>query len=258
MIYLTGSNGLVGKSFKEICPHKITSITYRDEVKDVFKSHDRSCLIHLGWSSTTRDIDSSKVKNDIWNSQHLFEYYAEKNPEGKIIFVSTAGDMHLDNDCELVDESSLPNPRTLYGRSKLHVERVLDTIQCKTVVLRTTNIWGAEVVKNRVNGLVDKLRAVCNSDEVVEIYADLETRVDLIHLKDFNDLLLKVIDCDLENKHEMFIIGGQSISICDIINRVSRNGSLNLRIDQKAEKTYLRVSSTKAETTFGWKRNNFL
>ena len=138
------------------------------------------------------------------------------------------------------------------------MERVLDTIQCKTVVLRTTNIWGAEVVKNRVNGLVDKLRAVCNSDEVVEIYADLETRVDLIHLKDFNDLLLKVIDCDLENKHEMFIIGGQSISICDIINRVSRNGSLNLRIDQKAEKTYLRVSSTKAETTFGWKRNNFL
>ena len=121
MIYLTGSNGLVGKSFKEICPHKITSITYRDEVKDVFKSHDRSCLIHLGWSSTTRDIDSSKVKNDIWNSQHLFEYYAEKNPEGKIIFVSTAGDMHLDNDYELVDESSLPNPRTLYGLSLIHI-----------------------------------------------------------------------------------------------------------------------------------------
>ena len=258
MIYLTGSNGLVGKSFKEICPHKITSITYRDEVKDVFKSHDRSCLIHLGWSSTTRDIDSSKVKNDIWNSQHLFEYYAEKNPEGKIIFVSTAGDMHLDNDYDLVDESSLPNPRTLYGRSKLHVERVLDTIQCKTVVLRTTNIWGAEVVKNRVNGLVDKMFNALNTDNVIEIYANLDTYVDLINVDDFIDLLIKVIDTDLDRDHEMFLVGGQSISIGDIINKISKRGLLNLKIDQKGERSFINVQPFKAEHTFDWKRKVFL
>ena len=258
MIYLTGANGLIGKRFQELCNKKITSISYRDKVVDLFQSHDQSCLIHLGCSSTTSDTDGLKAKNDIWNSQHLFEYYAKKNPNGKIIFVSTAGDMHLDNDYDLVAENSEPNPRTLYGKSKLHVEQVLNTINCKTIVLRTTNVWGGKVNHSRVNGLPDKLRASLNTDEVVEIYANLDTHVDLIHLDDFVDLLIKVIDNDLKEEHEMFIVGGQSISICDIIKKVSIKGLLNLKIDQKAEKTYLRVASTKAETTFGWKHKHYL
>ena len=258
MIYLTGSGGLVGRRFRDLYKKKITPITYRDTVYDLFDSHDKSCLIHLGWSSTTRDTDDEKVRTDIWNSQHLFEYYLNKNPNGKIIFVSTAGDMHLDNDFEIVTEASLPNPRTLYGKSKLHVEQILESLKCKSIVLRTSNIWGGDVSENRVNGLVDKLRGAVNQDRVVEIYADLETRVDLVHLDDFIDLLIKVINYDLEQDHGMFLVGGQSISICDIINKVSKKGCLNLKIDQKAEKTYLRVASTKAETTFSWERKFYL
>jgi nucleoside-diphosphate-sugar epimerase len=258
MIYLTGASGLIGKRFREICNKKITFISYRDEVEDVFKSHDKSCLIHLGWSSTTRDTDEEKVRKDVWNSQHLFEYYAKKNPQGKIIFVSTAGDMHLDNDYETVSEISLPNPRTLYGRSKLHVEQVLKSINCKTVILRTSNVWGGDVNPHRVNGLVDKLRVSLNTDNIVEVYADLDTRVDLIHVNDFIDLLIKVVETDIAEDHSLFLVGGQSISLCDIINRVSKHGCLNLKIDQKAEKTYLRISSTKAQITFDWKRKYYL
>ena len=61
------------------------------------------------------------------------------------------------------------------------------------MVLRTSNVWGGEVDKMRVNGLVDKLRCALNTDQVVDIYADLETKVDLVHLDDFIDLLLKSI-----------------------------------------------------------------
>ena len=106
--------------------------------------------------------------------------------------------------------------------------------------------------------MVDKLRCALNTDQVVDIYADLETKVDLVHLDDFIDLLLKSINYNLKEDHELFLVGGQSVSICDIINRVSKKGYLNLKIDQKAEKTYLRVASTKAETTFGWRRNFYL
>ena len=258
MIYLTGSGGLIGRRFKEFCNKKITSVTYRDNVYDVFKTHNDSCLVHLGWSSTTRDTDNEKAKKDILNSQKLFEYYLNKNPNGKIIFVSSAGDMHLDNDYALAHEGSVPNPRTLYGKSKLHVEQILETLNCKTIVLRTSNVWGGDVDKRRVNGLVDKLRCALNTDQVVEIYADLETKVDLVHLDDFISLLLKSITYNLKEEHGLFLVGGQSVSICDIINRVSKKGYLNLKIDQKAEKTYLRIASTKAETTFGWRRKFYL
>ena len=258
MIYLTGSHGMVGRRFRDLYNKDIECISYREEVKDVFNSHNKSCLIHLGWSSTTRDTDGLKAKNDIFNSQKLFNYYLEKNPNGKIIFVSTAGDMHLNHGGMFCSGLENPTPRTLYGKSKFHVEQILQTLKCKTVVLRTSNIWGGEVKSERVNGLVDKLLNAVDTDKVVEIYANLDTYVDLIHIDDFINLLIKSIDTDLDHQHEMFLVGGQSISISDIIKKISKKGLLNLKIDQKAERTFINIQPFKAEHVFNWKRETYL
>ena len=254
MIYLTGSGGLVGRRFRKFCDRNITTISYRDNVYDVFKSHRKSCLVHLAWSSTTRDTDQEKVKKDIDNSQKLFDYYLNKNPNGKIIFISSAGDMHQNHGGMFCSGLENPTPRTLYGRSKLHVEQLLQLLPCKTVVLRTSNIWGGEVNDSRVNGLVDKMFNALDTDKVVEVYANLDTHVDLIHVDDFISLLFKVIDKDLDRNHELFLVGGQSITIGDIINRISKKGSLNLKINQKADKSFINVQPFKAQSTFDWKR----
>ena len=82
--------------------------------------------------------------------------------------------------------------------------------------------------------------------------------VDLINVDDFIDLLIKVIDTDLDKDHEMFLVGGQSISIGDIINKISKRGLLNLKIDQKGERSFINVQPFKAEHTFDWKRKVFL
>lgn len=254
MIYLTGSGGLVGSRFLELCDKDITTISYRDEVPDVFDSHENSCLVHLAWSSTTRNTydDLEKVmKNDVHNSKKLFDFYVNKNPNGKIIFVSSAGDLHLGYN-RTVWEDNEPSPHSLYGQCKLHVENILKELPCKTVVLRASNVWGAKVAANRVNGLVDKLLNSLDTDQVVEIFADLKTKLDLIHIDDFVNLLKKVIEVDLEKQHELFLVGRQSISICDIIDIVSKRGSLNLKINQKAERTYLHIETSKVRKTFDW------
>ena len=49
-------------------------------------------------------------------------------------------------------------------------------------------------------------------------------------------------------------MGGQSITIGDIINRISKKGSLNLKLNQKADKSFINVQSFKAQSTFDWKR----
>ena len=260
MIYITGSKGLIGSRFLELYQSDVTPISYRDKVNDVFDTHENSCLIHLAWSSTTRntyDEFEKVIKNDVINSKTLFDYYVRKNPNGKIIFISSAGDLHLGHN-KTVWEEHEPSPHSLYGECKLHVENMLKELSCKTVVLRTSNIWGAKVSSNRVNGLVDKLLNSMNTDQVVEIFADLKTKIDLIHVDDFIDLLIKVIEKDLEKQHELFLVGRQSISICDIIDIVSKRGSLNLRINQKAEKTYLHIEYSKAKKTFDWEPKHYL
>jgi nucleoside-diphosphate-sugar epimerase len=260
MIYVTGANGLIGSRFLEIYDGEVTTISYRDEVADVFQSHENSCLIHLAWSSTTRntyDEFEKVIKNDVTNSKTLFDYYANKNPNGKIIFISSAGDLHLGHERTVWEEHE-PSPHSLYGECKLHVENMLKELSCKTVVLRTSNIWGAKVSGNRVNGLVDKLLSSLDTDRVIEIFADLKTKVDLIHIDDFVDLLIKVVNKDLQKQHESFLVGRQSVSICDIIDIVSKCGSLNLRINQKAEKTYLHIENSKVRKTFDWQPNHIL
>ena len=260
MIYVTGANGLIGSRFLEIYDGEVTTISYRDDVTDVFDSHENSCLIHLAWSSTTRntyDEFEKVIKNDVINSKTLFDYYVKKNPNGKIIFISSAGDLHLGHN-RTVREQHEPSPHSLYGECKLHVENMLKELSCKTVVLRTSNVWGANVSDSRVNGLVDKLINSLDTDRVIEIFADLKTRVDLIHIDDFVALLIKVVGKNLENQHELFLVGRQSLSICDIIDIVSKRGSLNLRIDQKAEKTYLHIENSKVRTTFDWQPNHIL
>lgn len=251
MIYVTGANGLVGSRLVNFCGEKITKISYRDEVPDVFESHDNSCLIHLGWASTTRTKDGS-AKNDVINSKKLFEYYQRKNPNGRIIFVSSAGDLHRDN------KSSTPKPHSLYGQCKLDVENILNDLDCQTIIFRATNIWGGIVDKKRVNGLVDKLFTLLDTEEVVEIYANLSTTVDIIHVDDFVDLIIKSIDKDFESKHETFIVGAQNITIRDIIDRVSMRGTLNLKLNQKAEKSYLNIDISKVKKTFDWEPVVFL
>ena len=260
MIYLTGSGGLIGSRFLELCDKDITTISYRDEVSDVFDTHDNSCLIHLAWSSTTRNTydDLEKVmKNDVHNSKKLFDFYVNKNPNGKIIFVSSAGDLHLGHN-RTVWEDNEPSPHSLYGQCKLHVEHMLKELPCKTVVLRASNVWGAKVSANRVNGLVDKLINALDTDQVIEIFANLKTRVDLIHIDDFVELLIKSAETELNKQHELFLVGRQSICICDIIDSVSKRGSLNLRINQKAEKTYLHIENSKVRRAFDWEPKHYL
>jgi len=261
MIYITGARGLIGSRFKELYPEDVTEIIIREYAPiNAFRSHEKSCLIHLGWSSTTRTNDPDQVEKDVINSRNIFNYYLEKNPNGKIIFLSTAGNMHQHKVKGIVDtELSKPNPLSLYGHTKLKVENILKELDCNSVVLRVSNVWGSKVDENRVNGLVDKLISLLDTDRVIEIYANLETMVDLIHVDDLISLILNVIDTDLDTNHELFLVGGQSISLYDIISTVSKMGSLNLKLNQKGkEKSFVNIQPTKAERIFNWKREHYL
>lgn len=251
MIYLTGSSGLIGKKLKQKFSGDIAGISYRDKVYDLFTECNGSCLVHLGWSTTTRSNSSEVSKADVDNSRQLFEYYANKNPNGKIIFLSTAGDLHRDNN------TSEPIPHSLYGQSKLEVENILNGINCNSVIFRVTNVWGGEVYSSRVNGLPDKLIKSLDTHDVTDIYANLKTQVDLIHVDDLVNLIIKAYHYNLLG-HKTFLVGSQNITIGSIIDKVSRRGNINLRINQKANRSFLNIDNTEVKEFFDWTPSIFL
>ena len=92
----------------------------------------------------------------------------------------------------------------------------------------------SELPKKKSDGSI-----ILSTDSVVRVSDNVETNIDI----------------DLDKKHELFLVGGQTVSIYDIISKVSRMGSLNLKINQKEiEKTFINVKSLKAKKIFNWNR----
>lgn len=261
MIYVTGSSGLIGKRFLELVEGPITKVSYRDDPQDVFESHEESCLVHFAWSSTTRNTyeEFEKfVKSDVINSKKIFDFYSKKNPNGKIIFISTAGGLYINHE-RTIDENSLVNPNTLYGDLKLQVENILKTVECNTITLRVSNVWGGKSLpSNRINGLVDKLLSSVNTDNVIDLYTNLDTRIDIIHVDDLIDLIQKCIEKNLHIKNDMFVVGSQSITIKQLLDIITSYGYINLKLSRKQSKSYLHVETLRASNTFGWKCKNKL
>ena len=133
--------------------------------------------------------DEDILNRDVKTSEILFNQYLSKNPKGKIIFTSTAGDMYTDNHPCISTESNVPSPRTRYGECKLQTECILERLNCKSVVLRISNIWGGNPDSKRQNGLVDKLIRVVNTDEEVQLSVNLSSHIDLIHVDDLVTLI---------------------------------------------------------------------
>jgi nucleoside-diphosphate-sugar epimerase len=256
MIYITGSNGLIGKRFLELFKGPATRVSYRNEPQDVFDSHEKSCLIHLAWSSTTRntyDEFEKFIKNDVINSKKIFDFYSKKNPNGKIIFISTAGGLYVNHE-RTIDENSLVNPNTLYGDLKLQVENILKTVECDTLSLRVSNVWGGKSLpSNRINGLVDKLISSVDTNNVIDLYTNFDTRIDIIHVDDLVDLIEKCIDKNLHINHDMFVVGSQSLTIKQLLGMITSFGYLNLKLSRKQSKSYLHVETRRVSTTFNWK-----
>ena len=70
--------------------------------------------------------------------------------------------------------------------------------------------------------------------------------------------ILKTLRKDYFKRHETFLVGAQNISIYDIIDKVSMRGTLNLKINQKAERSYLNIDTTRVKHSYDWEPQIFL
>ena len=260
MIYISGSNGLIGR---ELCKSiaKWIPISYRNEVPQI-DFLPNSILIHLSSSTTPRD--SFEELQQLFQSNvlipfRLFENYLKANPNGRIIFLSSAGDLHS-SDChdKISNEDTIAIPKSIYGTHKLLLENYIKQLHERytfsSAIFRTTNVYGGKIDQNRVNGLIDKLILSTKHNTQITITSNCKTTINLIHISDLNDLILKSLEADLRG-FNLFLVGGlSSISIEDVINKIQVHKPLNLIYkNENSKPSYINIDTTKAQKYFNWK-----
>lgn len=255
MIYISGTNGLIGKKLTKNIKDYI-QISYRNEEPKI-DFLPNSILIHLSSSTTTRnglgDLEKS-FNSDVLIPFKIFQSYLKTNPNGKIIFLSTAGDLHSHTKNVIDDENSAPIPKSLYGSHKLLLENYISllhkTNKFTSIVFRVTNVYGGNSKINRVNGIIDKLISGSN----ITITSSVEETINFIHIDDLINLLLKAIDSNIEGNN-LFLVGSiNSISIKELIKKIQIYVSTNIIYENdQALPLYINIDTTKVQKYFNWK-----
>lgn len=260
MIYITGSNGLIGRSLKKNLTEFIP-ISYRDNVDGVeFGVHDDATLIHLASSSNTRyNIDSSVelYMRDVNLSLELFKKFLNKNPNGRIILLSSCGDLHWSYYKKIQNEQSVPFPKTIHGAHKLLLENygniLTQNTKAKFIVLRVTNVYGGDVSLDRVNGFIDKYVSCFRNNSIMQVYSNQNSSYDWIHL---DDVVSAVLSSITYNSSDIFLIGdGNSYSLKHLLNLLKDNiGDIKLDLKECLNPAvYVSIDPSRAQDLLGWK-----
>jgi UDP-glucose 4-epimerase len=259
MIYVTGSNGLIGRSLKKNFT-KFTSISYRDNLDEIeFDVHEDATLIHLASSSNTRYTIDSSVElymRDVNLSLELFKKFLNKNPNGRIILLSSCGDLHWSYYKKIQNEQSIPFPKTIHGAHKLLLENygniLTQNTKAKFIVLRVTNVYGGDVSLDRVNGFIDKYVSCFRNNSIMQVYSNQNSSYDWIHL---DDVVSSVLSSISYNSSDTFLIGdGNSYSLKHLLNLLKNNiGDVKLDLKECLNPAiHVVIDPSRAQDLLGW------
>lgn len=171
--------------------------------------------------------------------------------DGRIIFMSTCSVYGAQDDVVL-EETSPTNPLSVYASTKLEAERYLENKNA--IILRLGTLFGVGDLFSRIrlDLVVNILTVRAYRDGRVSVFGGDQCRP-LLHVRD----TAQVVVDNLETTHRgIFNLHRQNVRIVDLAYQV-RNHFVDLEIDQTPMKFQdtrnYRVSSAKAERTFGFK-----
>jgi UDP-glucose 4-epimerase len=144
---------------------------------------------------SNNNIDFEK-KNNVHPTEMLLKIMLECGVR-KIIYFSSGGAIYGNQNDIIIFENATCNPLSTYGKGKKMIEELIqsDAINkgLQAVILRPSNIYGAQFNNEGKQGLINTLLNNCLNDVTTEIWGNGSVVRDYIHIDDIVLLLEKII-----------------------------------------------------------------
>ena len=239
-ILVTGSSGFIGKKIvkrldklKVITDSNISERIDLQNKEQVMKLDSADMVIHLGGKTPQNELKWSEYfDNNVIGTLNILEYCIQKKVK-KMIYVSSY--VYGNPKYCPIDENHPINPHNAYTESKYLGERLCEFYcnrsDLNLIILRPFNIFGESM---REGFLITNLINSVKTGEKLTI-VNKNSKRDFLHVDDFVDLIVKLIDCDF--KFEVFNVGaGRSYSFEDIIKKIERMTSQKINVDYEENK----------------------
>jgi UDP-glucose 4-epimerase len=250
-----------------------------DVLENIFKSHSIEAVMHFAASCLVGESVNNPLKyyqNNVVNTIQLLEKIVEHHINN-FIFSSTCA-VYGVPDQEVIHEQLPLNPINPYGKSKLMIETVLNSISerhdFRYIALRYFNVAGAHISGEigedhdpETHLIPNILRHLQGKSSFIEIFGnDYQTPDgtcirDYIHVTDLSSGHILGLEYLLQNPKqkiaEVFNLGNErGVSVLEMIYLCEQaaNAKANIKIQprRKGDPPHLVASSHKIKALLGW------
>ena len=146
----------------------------------------------------------------------------KKRGASRFIFLSSGGTVY-GNSADPISEEAELNPISLYARSKVACEKVIQQSEMPYLILRLANPYGGHQTTDKKQGVIPILIEKALNRDYFEMWASPHSSRDYIYIDDFANAIHLLIENDVKN---------------EIINVASQTAtSLNEILDEVQEQT---------------------
>lgn len=211
--------------------------TYK--IKKIFEEHEVDFVIY---TLTSFCIVDSNESYDELVSENLSPIISILNimkeyDVNKFIYMSSGGSIYGESN-EPIRESSENQPISFYGWIKEAAETYIKYMSrvnkdLKYIIFRPSNVYGKYQELNRIIGVALKNTYI---GERMNIFGSIDTKKDYIHIDDFSEIVLPLIENDKWN--EIYNIGsGVGTSTKEILEYAQKIVNKKLDINYSESKT---------------------
>ena len=153
------------------------------------------CVIHLAAKVTTPFADADAHSFDQinhWGTAQL-AYAIEKSNVSKVIYLSSIS-IYGDS-TEPLNEDSVPNPHSFYGRSKWEGEKQLNVLKKdrQVFILRSGNVYGYNP-SYRIDAVVNRFLFQANFQGKITVNGSGDQHRSFIHVDKVANAIVRVVD----------------------------------------------------------------
>jgi len=223
------------------------NINNKKKLNNYLKKHKITSVIHCAASLDVNESEKKPRKyyiNNFINTKKLLEVCIKNNLKN-FIFSSTCA--VYGNVFGKVKENLVPRPVSIYGKTKLQCEKIIQSYSKKYNfnygILRYFNVAGSDMINkigciNKNNQLIKNISSsVANNKNEVFIYGDnYKTRDgtcirDYIHLEDISKIHCKLLSI-ISEKNTSYLLNcgyGTGYSVLEIINNFEKFFRIKLK-----------------------------
>lgn len=220
-ILITGKNSYVGNSFEkwvENYPGKyhVDKISLRDGawMEQDFAGYDS--VLHVAGIAHMKE---TKNKENLYyqiNRDLAYEVAEKAKDEGVSHFIFLSSMSVYGMDTGVIDQDTVPNPKSKYGKSKLQAEELINSLNdesFKVATLRPPMIYG--------KGCKGNYPRLANLALKTPVFPDVENRRSMIYVDNLSEFIRKIAD---KNKGGIYYPQNQEyVCTSELVNLIAQS-----------------------------------